>query len=179
MRRRESLKLLRMKEVARRVYVLRVSKNLTLDELEKATGISRGRLSKFENAKILPRLDDLFVLAEVLDVRASYFFDMARAPKLVPVYPSLRELVEMLSQWVDSRGPESDLPMDLIRALRDSRTQEKVRSFLRLNGKLPREHLNALAGIEAAKVATVPPVTDLTHATHPLGESLAEGDGGE
>lgn len=158
-----------MKELARRLYVLRVERGITRLELSKASGVSEQLISRVERAKQFPSYYAARRIARVLDVKVSYLFDLGDAPRVVSVYPTLRETAEMLVKWVDSDPISAELPLDLLRALRSKKTQERVRAFLKLEIELPEVHRDFLARLEAAQVATIPPVFDSTRRTSPLG----------
>ena len=160
---------LALKEFARRLYVLRVSKQLSRAELARKSGVAIRSIADSETAKRFPTLSQCVRLADALGVRVSYLFDLAKAPRIVSVYPTLREAAEMLVAWVDSHPLPSELPLDLLRALRSKATQEKVRAYLKLEIELPEVHRDVLQKLEAAQVATFPPVRDSSHRTSPLG----------
>ncbi len=54
---------------------IRISKGVTLMELEKRTGISRSSLNNYENGKIVPDLLKLEKIAIALDVRITELFE--------------------------------------------------------------------------------------------------------
>lgn len=166
---KKELDSLNMKEIARRLYVLRVSRGLSREELARKSGVAPSTLPKLEGAKVYPSVEQVFALSRALDVKPGYFFDLTSAPKIVAVYPTLKESAEMLLDWVDSHPSPSELPLDLLRALRSKTTQEKVRSFLKLDLELPELHREVLRRLEAAQAATIPPVRDETHSVGPLG----------
>lgn len=54
------------RQLGRRVCELRIARSLTLDQLARATGFTKGYLSKIENSKVIPPIGTLVKLAEVL-----------------------------------------------------------------------------------------------------------------
>lgn len=60
-----------------RVYVweARQTAGLTLQQLEHKTGISRSTLNRIENGQIVPRLDQLEVIAAATNTRITALFD--------------------------------------------------------------------------------------------------------
>lgn len=55
-----------------RLKQLRREKNLTLDEMEKASGITKSSLSKYETGQRHPRLELLQILADFFEVSVDY-----------------------------------------------------------------------------------------------------------
>lgn len=60
-----------------RIYVweARQKAGLTLQQLEKITGISRSTINRIENGQTVPRLDQLEAIAEATHTRISQLFD--------------------------------------------------------------------------------------------------------
>lgn len=56
------------------IWQHRCEKNLTLRDLEKMTGISRSALDNYENNIISPRLDQLAIIADALDLNITDLF---------------------------------------------------------------------------------------------------------
>jgi transcriptional regulator with XRE-family HTH domain len=54
--------------LGRRIHELRSARDFTLDALAKATGFTKGYLSKIENSKVIPPIGTLVKLAEVLKI---------------------------------------------------------------------------------------------------------------
>ncbi|HEV2610105.1 MAG TPA: helix-turn-helix domain-containing protein [Noviherbaspirillum sp.] len=54
--------------LGRRIHDLRSARDFTLDALAKATGFTKGYLSKIENSKVIPPIGTLVKLAEVLKI---------------------------------------------------------------------------------------------------------------
>ena len=64
-----------MKGLGNRIRQLRKSKNLTLVEVAKSTGIDQATLSRIENGKMTGTLDSHRRIAEVLGIRLSELYD--------------------------------------------------------------------------------------------------------
>ena len=60
--------------VARRIREIRNNKGLTLEELGKRTGFTKGLLSKIENNKVSPPVSTLAKIARAMNVSMSEFF---------------------------------------------------------------------------------------------------------
>lgn len=60
-----------------RIYVweARQKRGLTLQQLEKLTGISRSTINRIENRQTVPRLDQLEKIAEATHTRMCELFD--------------------------------------------------------------------------------------------------------
>lgn len=60
-----------------RVYVweARQKRGLTLQQLEKLTGISRSTINRIENGQTVPRLDQLEAIAEATGTQITSLFD--------------------------------------------------------------------------------------------------------
>lgn len=56
------------------IWQRRCEKKLTLRDLEKMTGISRSALDNYENNIISPRLDQLAIIADALDLNITDLF---------------------------------------------------------------------------------------------------------
>lgn len=56
------------------IWKCRTDKNLTLRDLERLTGISRSALDNYENNIISPRLNDLAIIADALDLNITDLF---------------------------------------------------------------------------------------------------------
>lgn len=54
--------------LGRRLYDLRSARGFTQDELARATGFTKGYLSKIENSKVIPPIGTLVKLAEILKI---------------------------------------------------------------------------------------------------------------
>jgi transcriptional regulator with XRE-family HTH domain len=63
-------------QIAQRIRQLRSDLNMTLEELSKATGLSKGLLSKIENCIVSPPIGTLSKLAKALDVHIGVFFEV-------------------------------------------------------------------------------------------------------
>ena len=58
----------KLKELGRKIVVLRAEKNMTQTELYKLAGLSYTTISFIENGKTVPRVSTLYRIAKVLDV---------------------------------------------------------------------------------------------------------------
>ena len=58
----------KLKELGRKIVVLRAEKNMTQTELYKLAGLSYTTISFIENGKKVPRVSTLYRIAKVLDV---------------------------------------------------------------------------------------------------------------
>ncbi len=67
---------------AERLKELRVSKNLTMEQLGKDIGSTRATISNFENEQRKPSLDMLIKLADYFDVSIDYLAGRTDDPKL-------------------------------------------------------------------------------------------------
>lgn len=67
---------------AERLKELRVSKNLTMEQLGKDIGSTRATISNFENEQRKPSLDMLIKLANYFDVSIDYLAGRTDDPKL-------------------------------------------------------------------------------------------------
>ena len=65
------------KIIAQRIKNIRTEKDLTLDEVAKRTGFTKGLLSKIENNKVSPPVSTLVKIAKALDVSLSDLFSPA------------------------------------------------------------------------------------------------------
>lgn len=61
--------------IAEKIKNLRLEKNITLDDLGKSTGFTKGYLSKLENSKKVPPIATLSRIAKALGVEIADFFD--------------------------------------------------------------------------------------------------------
>jgi len=61
-------------EVAKRIKAYRVARKVTLRELAKRTGFTKGYLSKIENTKKAPPVSTLIVLSKALEISLSDIF---------------------------------------------------------------------------------------------------------
>lgn len=70
-----------LKEMGRRIHMLRW-RRWSLQELEKATGISQSNLSRYERGVVRPTIDRLVILAAVLGTTPDYLlgFEASAAP---------------------------------------------------------------------------------------------------
>ncbi len=59
-------------EISRRIKACRTNKKLTLDQLAKETGFTRGYLSRIEKSKKSPPLSTLGIIARVLGITISF-----------------------------------------------------------------------------------------------------------
>lgn len=158
-----------VKEFARRLYILRVSRSMTRSELSRKTGINIRTIADAESGYRFLSLRRCIKIADALNVRVSYLFDFQTAPRIISVYPTLREVIKMASKWVDNNPAVADLPVDLLKALRSKERQDEIRRLLKLELVLPEKHRDFLEGLESAQVATFPPVDDPSWRTGPLG----------
>lgn len=62
-------------KIAEKIKNLRLEKNITLDDLGKSTGFTKGYLSKLENSKKVPPIATLSRIAKALGVEIADFFD--------------------------------------------------------------------------------------------------------
>jgi len=60
--------------LAKRIKELRLSRNMTIEEVANRTGFTKGFVSKIENNKVSPPIATLLKLSEALDVHIRYFF---------------------------------------------------------------------------------------------------------
>lgn len=58
----------KLKELGRKIVVLRAERNMTQTELYKLAGLSYTTISFIENGKKVPRVSTLYRIAKVLDV---------------------------------------------------------------------------------------------------------------
>lgn len=61
-----------MEKLAERIKELRLSKEMTIMDLSKATGISKSSISRWENGQSDINGRNLIILAEYFDVTAGY-----------------------------------------------------------------------------------------------------------
>lgn len=59
-------------EIGQRLKQKRIEKSLNLTELSKLTGIPNGTLSKYENNKNSPSLENLYSLSQILEVSTNW-----------------------------------------------------------------------------------------------------------
>jgi transcriptional regulator with XRE-family HTH domain len=62
-------------KIAQKIKAFRVERNLTLDDLGKKTGFTKGYLSKLENSKKVPPIATLSRITKALNVEIADFFD--------------------------------------------------------------------------------------------------------
>lgn len=65
--------------IAQRIRQIRTEKELTLEDVARRTGFTKGLLSKIENNKVSPPVSTLAKIARALDVSLGDFFSMADA----------------------------------------------------------------------------------------------------
>ena len=63
--------------IARRIRAIRNEKGLTLEELARLTGFTKGLLSKIENNKVSPPVSTLATIARAMEVSLGDFFSSA------------------------------------------------------------------------------------------------------
>lgn len=68
-------------KIADKIRNLRLEKNITLEDLGKRTGFTKGYLSKLENAKKIPPIASLSRIAKGLGVEIADFFDRSVTDK--------------------------------------------------------------------------------------------------
>lgn len=68
--------------ISKRIKHIRLEKELTLDDLAKRTGFTKGLLSKIENNKVSPPLSTLVKITRALDVSLSDLFRAADAKNI-------------------------------------------------------------------------------------------------
>jgi transcriptional regulator with XRE-family HTH domain len=61
--------------ITQKIRALRIKKNLTIQELANRTNVSKGLLSKIENARTLPSLPVFVTLVQSLEVSLKEFFE--------------------------------------------------------------------------------------------------------
>lgn len=66
---------LREDEMEILLWKIRNSRNITLVELSKHTGISKTTLNNIENGKVMPRIDQLEAIARFFHIRITELFD--------------------------------------------------------------------------------------------------------
>jgi Zn-dependent peptidase ImmA (M78 family)/transcriptional regulator with XRE-family HTH domain len=64
----------------------REARAMSLDDLSKKTELSKQVISKYENGKLMPRVETLSKLAEALNVQLSYFATEPTAAQLTPLF---------------------------------------------------------------------------------------------
>jgi len=57
------------------IWKVRTSKNVSLRDLSKLTGISKSTLNSYENETTFPNIRSLEIIAEALDCRISDLYD--------------------------------------------------------------------------------------------------------
>lgn len=72
--------------IAQRIKDLRTQRNLTLADLAKSTGFSKGLLSKIENNQVSPPIATLSTISKSLGVRIGYFFKEDESEKRAVVF---------------------------------------------------------------------------------------------
>ena len=71
--------------LAQKIKELRIKQNLTLEEVAKRTGLSKGLISKIENNKSSPPLATLMKISRALGVDISYFFHKPKEETLLSI----------------------------------------------------------------------------------------------
>ena len=72
--------------ISQRIKDLRTQRNLTLSDLAKSTGFSKGLLSKIENNQVSPPIATLSTISKALGVRIGYFFKEDESGKRTAVF---------------------------------------------------------------------------------------------
>jgi len=68
--------------IAQRIKKIRTEKDLTLEEVAKRTGLTKGLLSKIENTKVSPPISTLVKIAKALGVSLSDLFSTSDAHQI-------------------------------------------------------------------------------------------------
>ena len=71
--------------ISKQLKQVRLEKELTLEELAKRTGFTKGLLSKIENNKVSPPLSTLMKITRALDVSLSELFRAAEESRIIKV----------------------------------------------------------------------------------------------
>ncbi|WP_319403177.1 helix-turn-helix transcriptional regulator [uncultured Anaeromusa sp.] len=81
-----------------RIKTLRLEKNLTQDELAKATGLSRSAIGMYESGSREPNFETLEVLADFFNVDMNYLLGRSEIPNRPTYYldPEVAELADQL-----------------------------------------------------------------------------------
>ena len=81
-----------------RIKTLRLEKNLTQDELAKATGLSRSAMGMYESGSREPNFETLEVLADFFNVDMNYLLGRSGIPNRPTYYldPEVAELADQL-----------------------------------------------------------------------------------
>lgn len=62
-------------DIGKKIRELRKSKNFSIIDLSKESGLSTGLISQIERNKVVPSIKVMWKIANVLDVNIGYFFD--------------------------------------------------------------------------------------------------------
>lgn len=82
-------------ELAQRIKSIRLARKLTLDDVAKRAGMTRGWLSKVENFRVTPSLPALGEIAKALGVTVAQLVEgLDESPRLVIVHKNERKVVE-------------------------------------------------------------------------------------
>ena len=98
-----------MKNVGGKVRALRLEKQITLPDLAELAHLSKGLISKIENAEDAnPSLDTLYKISEALDVPLSALLETERVQmkRIVPDRPP--EWQREVLRWLKTSGKEPD-----------------------------------------------------------------------
>jgi transcriptional regulator with XRE-family HTH domain len=98
-----------MKNIGGKIRTLRLEKQITLPDLAESAHLSKGLISKIENAEDPnPSLDTLYKIAEALDVPLSAILETERVQmkRIVPDEPP--EWQKEIMAWVKSNGKAPD-----------------------------------------------------------------------
>lgn len=134
----EELNALEAAEYGRRVYLMRMNRKFSRDELAKKIGSTGEYIKKIENGTSYPNWKMAHKLADALGVGISYFFDLGRSPRVITVYPTLEEAMVVAIKAMRTRKQLMKIPLDLLRALSDRTVQRRVREFLGLTADHPK-----------------------------------------
>lgn len=101
--------------IGERIASLRRSRNISLPELAKQSGVSKGYLSQLENGIITnPSVDTISKVAGALNISLAELLE-APAKKAKRVPPKLDKGLEQFIKWSKRRGKA--IPEDVIEAL--------------------------------------------------------------
>ena len=117
-----------MKNIGGKIKALRVEKQMTLPQLAKKADLSKGLISKIENAEESnPGLDTLFQIAEALDVSLATFLETEQAQlnRIIPNEPPDWQsgLISYLKE--NGKVPDQDI-LDAMYVLRNRKAAKNA-----------------------------------------------------
>ena len=127
-------------EFGEKLHNIRISKNLSQEELAEKTGISRRSIQNYESGKMLPKKRETYaVLAEALGVEESVLLnrDIDFVLRANEQYGStaMRQAMDLVAEtWTKSCGPCRKPTMRQSRGIMDNRAAELSSKLVRTYG---------------------------------------------